>query len=358
MGPTDTPSVLTRPRTPTLRSIAAVVLTALAFGGASCVPAPDGGGTTTTSAPVTVPVPSTQQARNDAAAWLLAQFDPEGFLPHELAPSVPDLGNQVLAVTNLAALDVGSATAADRLARLEVDVEEYLDQGTCDRPGALARTIMAVVAAGADPRDFGDSDLVARLESTQQPSGLFGAQPPSFDGSFRQGLALAALSLTAPLSPTVAPGVAWLKDQQCDDGSWMMYRSVTSTDCLEIPSLQVFKDSNGTALAILGIESVGASADTDPTTWLSSVRGTDGGWATSPSGPTQVSDANSTGLVIAALEALDVDVDAAAWDALLGFQLGSGAFFWKQPNRTPNRLATLDAMVALFDDTWPEALAR
>lgn len=326
-------------------AVSLVVAASMVVG--ACVPPADGGST-----------PTPQQVSNDAAAtWLLGQFDGQGVMPNELAPTVPDLGNQVLAVANLEALGVGAATAATRLEFLEANVEEFVDLGTGDRPGALARLILAVVAADGDPRSFGGSDLVERLEATQRPNGLFGAQPPDFDGSFRQGLALAALSLAAPTSSTITAGVAWLKDQQCDDGSWLMYRASTVSDCVEHPSTGAVKDSNGTALAVLGLAAVGATAAHDPQQWLTAVRGNDGGWGANPSGPTQPSDANSTGLVIAALEALGVDIDAAAWDALLGFQLDSGAFYWKPSSTAPNRLATLDAMTALFDRTWPAALA-
>ena len=43
---------------------------------------------------------------------------------------------------------------------------------------------------GRNPRTFGGTNLVARLEATVQPSGLFGVQDATFDGAFRQGLSL------------------------------------------------------------------------------------------------------------------------------------------------------------------------
>lgn len=314
-----------------------------------------------------------QQSLDRATDWLLAQFDASGALPNEWDPAQPDIGHGVLAAADLAALGKGAARAPARLANLEANYEDYVDEGAGDRPGALARVIMAAVAGGADPRDFGGSDLVARLEATLQPSGRFGAQSAAFDGAFRQGLALAALSIVTPRPASITPGpgqtiddlpaVSWLQDQQCDDGSWLMFRASTVTDCMENPAMWTYKDSNGTALAILGLEAVGADADVSPLGWINAVRGNDGGWGTSPSGPTQISDADSTGLVIAALKALGVTPDAAAYTALIAFQLGvsapvadRGAFVWQLPSTSPNRLATLDGIVGLFNGVWPAVL--
>ncbi len=335
----------------------------------ACVP-PDPGpstttSTTTTSTTTTLPGPTVQQESLDAAAaWVLGQFDTTGVMPNVWSPEFPDHGNGVLAVANLDALGVGGATSSVRYEALLDAKESYIDEGAGDRPGALARVIMAVVAHGDDPRDVRGSDLVARLEATQQPNGLYGTQYAAFDGAFRQGLALAALSLVSPRPASIDAGAAWLVDQQCDDGSWMMYRAATTGDCVENPAMWQFKDSNGSALAVLGLSAVGVAADVDPASWFTSVRGDDGGWGTSPAGPTQESDADSTGLVIGALESLGDPIPTSAWDALLAFQgvndavpANQGAYAWKLTLPEPNRLATMDAMVALFDEVWPAALA-
>lgn len=328
---------------------------------------------TTTSLPPTEPT-ADQRSAAAAAQWLLTQFEADGHMPFAGAPTVYDAGNAVLAITDLAALGVGDDSLAVRLDEFEEHMEDYIDQGAGDRAGALARVIMLAVAVGEDPRSFGGSDLVARLEATQQASGLYGAQHAGFDGSFRQGLALAALSLVTPPPASITPGpgqhiqdvagVAWLIDQQCSDGSWMMFRASTTGPCVENPAMWVFKDSNGSALATLGLSAVGADADVDPSLWFDAVRGDDGGWGTGPAGAATESDADSTGLVIAALESLDDPPAESAYEALRSFQMGDsapvvdrGSFTWLRSNVAPNRLSTLDAMAALFDRTWPAALA-
>ena len=79
-----------------------------------------------------------------------------------------------------------------RYAALAGRVDEYtVDANGDDLPGSLARLIIAVESVGRNPRTFGGTNLVARLEATVQPSGLFGVQDATFDGAFRQGLSLA-----------------------------------------------------------------------------------------------------------------------------------------------------------------------
>ncbi len=355
-------------RVTTTRTLAVVLVLSLATVAAACAPETPATTSTTSTTSTLPPTTRQQESIRRAADWLLMQFDSAGGRPDVQDPATYDAGNAVLAIAHLEALDLGGPGAAARLDAFLDRAEAYIDEGAGDRAGALARVILLAVAADLDPRDVRGSDLVARLEATQQPSGLFGAHHAGFDGAFRQGLALAALSLAAPSSPTIAPAVAWLKAQQCPDGAWMMFRASTVGPCVEQPAMRSFKDSNGSALAVLGLSAVGAEAAVDPAQWFHSVRGDDGGWGAAPSGAAQVSDADSTGLVIAALESLGETIPSSAWDALLAFQLGDaaaaadrGAYRWKLAGAGglagPNRLATLDAMAELFDEVWPAALA-
>ena len=61
-----------------------------------------------------------------------------------------------------------------------------------------------------------------------------GRRLPTFDGAFRQGLALAALAAAGvPKTNARVPGrIAWLAHQQCANGLWEAYRSDTSMACL------------------------------------------------------------------------------------------------------------------------------
>ncbi|UDY36174.1 hypothetical protein [Dermatobacter hominis] len=358
----------TTPSRRALRRVAVVLTASLAVLAAACVPEAPAPTTTTTT-----PASPEQVARQQAAAWLDAQFTEDHWFPGPFNSAQPDAANAAQAIADLHVLGVGAGDEAARLARLEADTPGAIDDGTGGVAGVLARIILAVVATGGDPRDFAGTDLVARLEGTIQADGRFGVQSPLYDGAYRQGLALAALSTVTPRPASITPAaggsiedlpaVAWLIDQQCADGAWMAFRADTSTDCVEDPASWTYKDSNGAAMAALGLVAVGATAPVDPTAWLLSVRGTDGGWGAFPPGPSTPSDANSTALVIAALEALGETPDAAALEALRSFQLGAsapaaaqGAFFYQSWDTSPSSLATLDAVAALLDEPWPQAL--
>lgn len=319
------------------------------------------------------PPTANQTSLQSAGGWLDRRFTPAGWFPNAFAPTTPDVVNGAQAIADLAALGIDSASQDTRLARLEADAPSAIHDGTAYVPGTLARVILAVVSSGRNPRSFAGTDLVADLESTIQPDGRFGSQYPGYDGSYRQGLALAALSVVTPRPASITPvsgqtiadvsAVAWLRAQQCADGSWMAFRASTSDPCVEDPATWTYKDSNGSAMAALGLTAVGAVAPVDPAAWLTAVRGDDGGWGAFPAGPTTASDADSTGLVITALKALGQDPGETASAALRAFQLGDaapeadrGAFFYKNPDRSANDYATLDAMTALFDGVWPGVL--
>lgn len=344
-------------RSRTMRRWGAVTVAAVALVLASCAPGP---------------ATPNQAALQSAGTWLDSQFTAQNWFPG-FNPANPDAVNAAQAVANLAALGIGPQSQSARLSRLADDMTTAMNDGTADVPGTIARYILAIVATGGNPRSVGGADLVDRLEATIQPDGRFGAQYPGFDGAYRQGVSLAALSVVSPRPVSITPGpgqtiadlpaVAWLLDQQCDDGSWMAFRSDTEAPCVEDPDTWTYKDSNGSAMAVLGLSAVGATAPADPANWFDSVRGDDGGWGAFPAGPTTVSDADSTGLVIAALESLGDAPDESAYTALRSFQLGSsapaadqGAFTWQLAAPAPNAYATLDAMAALFDETWPQSL--
>ncbi len=341
-------------RSTTRRAVSALALTATALLSA-CTP------TTTVDDPGTVGV-------HRGATWLIAQFDPTTHLiPSAYVPGASDVAASTYAVTSLRIAGMGSDTASAALSALSVGVDAAVkDSGGNDVPGTLARLILAVRSQGQDPRTFGGVDLVARLEATLQTTGAnagrFGVQDASYDGAFRQGLALSALSLSNPTSATVAPAVAWLKAQQCADGSWSPDRSDLGTPCAFNATLYTGPDTNSTAMAELGLHAVGAVPIVDPTTWLTSIRKADGGWAFDDS-PYSSTDPDSTGLVIASLRALGVAPDGAALAALLGFQLGAsspaaqqGAFFYPYGTPTPNLVATNDAILGLATQVWPAVL--
>ena len=248
-----------------------------------------------------------------------------------------------------------------------------------DDAGALANVILAATAAGESPRAFGGTapvnNLVARLLGTKRPTGadrgLFGAAAPTYDGAFRQGLALAALHGAGVPSSRVTTAVAWFEKQQCANGLWTSYRADTTTPCPAAdPATFAGPDTNSTALAVQGL----ASYDSQPRrtatlTTLAGIQSADGGFPfLAASG--QTSDPNSTAVVIQALVATDAHPASARWvkdgvtpyAALAAYQLGCsdtaadrGAYFFDSGTRAPDILATIQAVPAQIGAALPVA---
>lgn len=310
-------------------------------------------------------------AADFGAGWLSREVNGEGFVPTATDASTPDYTNTANAVLAFAAAGVAGNQAEAALDYLEAHVDEAVQVEGTDAPGPLATLILAADALGRDARSFGGHDLVQRLLATQQTegndAGLFGSQDPTFDGAFRQGLALTALA-AVDVQNDAAQG--WLVAQQCADGGWTAYRADTNVPCPPpSPSTFTGPDSNSTAVALNGLEAVGVEPAEDAVAFLESTQGSDGGWAYVPA-TDQQSDPNSTALVIQALLAAGVDpggdsrFDQSGGDPmtrLLSFQLGceagadAGAFFFPSAGSEPtaNVLATVQAAPAAAGEPFP-----
>jgi LPXTG-motif cell wall-anchored protein len=278
-------------------------------------------------APVAAAPPSSDPRTDaqDAAAWIASQVTAAGFIPQAANPSAPNLSLTAQAIPALAAAGVGKTKIDAMLTYLGAHVDDFVVSGGVDSAGSLAYLVLAATAAGADPTSFGTAhiDLVTRLQATQQASGLFGAADPTFDGAFRQGLALLALHAAGASS---ASGVTWLQQQQCADGSWTAYRSDVSVPCPAVdPATFSGPDTNSTALAVLGLHVQGATtASAAGVAALNAVRNPSGGWGFLARSD-QATDANSTGVVLEALRTVNGTADAAGTAALLALQVGCTA---------------------------------
>lgn len=326
----------------------------------------------------TPPVAATAAA-SYGAGWLARLITAAGGHlptdPTKPTTSAPDPSGTADAVLALHAAGVGAAAADAALSWLRANYESFVRVGGADVSGALAKLILVAHTSGVDPRSFGTvpTNLVARLLATKRTTGadagLFGSQDPTYDGSYRQGLALLAL---AAVARTDAAAVRWLKGQQCAGGGWLGYRPDTSLPCPPVnPAGFSGPDTNSTALAYQGLLAVGAAPAADPLLFLAAVEGDDGGWAYY-AGRTQPADPNSTALVIQALLAAGQEPVAGRWvrggatpyAALLRFQLGCsapaadrGAFYFNvgDGTRKPNVLATVQAVPAAAGAFFPLA---
>ncbi len=152
---------------------------------------------------------------------------------------------------------------------------------------AVALALGVVVTAPADAR------------TTRSTTGLFGSADPTFDGAYRQSMAL--LGLSAANAPVPTAAVTWLTGQQCASGAFQSYRADTAVPC-SAPNPATFSgpDSNSTALAAMALQAVGkAGQATRAANALIAAQNADGGWGYTIGG---ASDVNSTGLSIAAIK--------------------------------------------------------
>ncbi len=188
-------------------------------------------------------------------------------------------------------------------------------------------------------------------------TGLFGGQNPTYDGVYRQGLTILALTDSgAAVDPSA---IRWLRRQQCGNGRWTSFRSDLTTRCGA-------GDSNATAVAVMALAAVGRSAAaTRGIEWLIARQQLGGGWEYSRGWG---ADSNSTGLVVQALIAMGVDPQSvtnggSGLDFLASVQLGctsapddQGALaYLSEDPLVANDYATAQATQALAGSALPVA---
>ncbi|MFD3499180.1 prenyltransferase/squalene oxidase repeat-containing protein [Streptomyces sp. NPDC058678] len=213
------------------------------------------------------------------------------------------------------------------------------------RSAAMLAAATAVIGAAA-PAVAADPSPSA---SQALPAALYGGTDPTYDGVWRQSLALLAQH-TVGVKPATK-SVAWLTGQQCANGAFAPYRADTSTACG--PKLMV--DTNNTAAAVQALAALGGhdAVTGKAVAWLKSVQNKDGGWGYTPGG---ASDTNSTSVVVGALTAAGEkpqDVlkgEQGPYDALVKLALpcegsDAGAFAF-QPDKKGELAANADATAA------------
>lgn len=149
--------------------------------------------------------------------------------------------------------------------------------------------------------------------------GLYGRTDPTYDGVYRQGLAILALH-DVGVGPA-RPAVRWLLRQQCANGRFTSYRADLSSPCGAA-------DSNATSMAVMALDAVGEHrAARAGARWLVDHQAVGGGWRyTAGWRP----DANSTGLALQALLSVgirpgSVSHGGTGLDFLRSLQLGCGS---------------------------------
>jgi prenyltransferase beta subunit len=266
-----------------------------------------------------------------------------GFSPESTVGSTADAVHAIVAGGgDLASFDQGGNTPLTYMAA---------NAAAVDNAGDLAKMIMALVAAGENPRTFGGVDSVARLESMANGDGLFITTNDTFFSHI-----LAVLAMASVERPLPDGAVAAIVDAQQEGGAWA-WDGTAGTDA----------DTNTTAFAVQALVAAGESTDGQAVSlaldYYRSIQNADGGWPyQSPSSFGTDTDANSTAVTIQALIA--AGEDPASWttdegsdpvSTLEAFQNESGAFAWQAAVPDDNLLATVQALPALAGQAFPLA---
>jgi len=324
-----------------------------------------------TPSPVLPQVPVAQAA----AQWLAAKVNAQGYIPNTASPPSADLSGTANTVLALGSANVDLPGARTALTYLEQNTNAYVTVAGSDGPAQLALLILDAHVLGADPTNFGGTNLVSRLLATEQTAGpaagRFGtdAQVPTFDADgYSQGLALTALEAVGVHANAAA--ISWLQQNQCPNGGWVA-PDPTTTPCNGDPGAGSGPDTNTTALALQGLVAQGGLTPAIASSalgFLKNGQNADGGWAYDPSAPDnqQTSDPNSTSEVMQALVAMGLQPDGNQFtiggnkptSLLLSFKITSGTDVgaFSSPfgsATTGNLLATYQAVPALMGVSFP-----
>ncbi|WP_035849674.1 prenyltransferase/squalene oxidase repeat-containing protein [Kitasatospora azatica] len=228
-------------------------------------------------------------------------------------------------------------------------------------PARTGAAVLAALLLGGLAAGPALADASATASPVAPPAALYGKGDPTYDGVWRQSLALTALS-SAKVTPAAA-AVDWLTGQQCADGGWPSFRADTGAACTAAT-----EDSNATSLAVQALVALGGhqAAVDKGVDWLKANQNSDGSWAYNPGNP---GDADSTGLAVSALRAAKLDPGTVAksgrtgQQALAALQLGCetaadqrGALAYQATAGSPlsaNALATAQATLALAGGALP-----
>ena len=189
-------------------------------------------------------------------------------------------------------------------------------------PGDLARTIVALEAAGVNPRDFGGANLVSRLLGERRGNGSYGSKEVGWPGSTAfAAIALRAAGATGSLEPTLA----WLRRVQNDDGGWG-----------DVPGSPSTADGTGAVLQALSPDS---KASRRGLSYLRQAQRPGGGF---PLGGNSAVNSQSTAWAVQGILAAGGDPDsfrrggASALDYLSARQASDGHYeYSKSSDQTP-----------------------
>ena len=269
----------------------------------------------------------------DAVEYLLDTLDTDG-----------DIGG--FAVSAWAVMALAAAEESSAVAELIGYLQDEANLDSSSEATEWARMILAIVAAGEDPTDFGGVDYVDGLLDTREDDGDFLqiGDPELLNDDIWGILALKAANESVP-----GDIIEFVLAYQNDDGGW---------------GIEVFSvsDVDVTAAAVMALIASGAdSGETmieEALTFLAEVQNSDGGFPEEDGGE---SNAASDAWAIMAIVAADGDPNGSEWeqsggnpvDHLLGLQDVDGFFNQTDGDAINPEWMTAYAIPALLGTPYP-----
>jgi hypothetical protein len=268
-----------------------------------------------------------------AADWLEAQQRPSGgFGPsaeRDVGAEMTSWAMLALAAAGRNPLDVtsGGKSPVDFLRNHRDEVKDA---------GDVARTILALEAAGVDPRSFGGEDLVDRLVAQRRSNGSYQGWPGT---SAYAVLALRAAGANDAATPTVE----WLRKVQGREGGWG-----------NLPDGESTAEITGAVLQVL---TPGSQAADDALAYLRKSKRPNGGFApgNNLSANAQATAWASEGLLATGKDPAGFGPGKSSFAYMRSLQTGEG-YFLQSPNLESSPVwVTADVLVALSGNHLPIA---
>lgn len=273
------------------------------------------------------------EAARSGAAWLASRQEPDGALPTYGGSGVGEVLVSML-VGGVRGEPVDQALAFIR----------KNGPGSASGPAKAARIAMGLVAASEDPRSFHGTNYVARINDG------YDANTGAYESNVYAD-ALAALGVLAAGDNLPGRAITYLKTNQCATGGWAWRQA-----CAGVP------DVDTTAMVMSALLSSGLPRGDDAVSrgrsWLLEAQNADGGFPLEDGGDT---NANSTGLALSVIEAMDEDPRSDPWrdssgdpvEALIELQDDTGGFRFKGSDAKPGDYATVQAVPGLAGVSFP-----
>ena len=267
--------------------------------------------------------PTSTQRAVRGARYIASKQSPNGSV-HAFST----VGSTADAVLALVASRQGSYNVARAVRYLRRHVADITS------PGLQAKTIIAIVAAGKNPRSVNGVNLVAALKGLLGSDGHYGSSAVLDD-------ALIVLALEAAGANPPARASAWLVAAQCPDGGWSYDApydpAIDDVHCFNGDPVNDYftSDSNTTAYVVMALEAAHMTAwGADPFAFFDTVRDpAHHGWSYSTGFLS--TDANSTALVIQAYASASMTVPSGGMGALRDLQLPCGAWAYTWNGTSP-----------------------